>query len=78
MPSAVTGGRRRRSAGSSRSRADRENRRWPPGVVKTRSRPASLQRLTVAGETPRTRLASESEIQSLRDAVRCTKTMQIY
>jgi pimeloyl-ACP methyl ester carboxylesterase len=32
----------------------------------------------VAGETPRTRLASESEIQSLRDSVRWVKDMQIY
>src|SRR5688500_20387824 len=58
-PPPAMDGRRDRSAGSRRSRAARENRRWPPGVVKTRRRPASLQRRTVAGETPRTRLASE-------------------
>src|SRR3954467_1027290 len=57
-------GRRDRSAGSSRSRASRENRRCPPGVVNTRTRPASLQRRIVAGETPSMRLASERPIQS--------------
>src|SRR5438093_1882130 len=64
-------GRRARSAGRRRSRADREKRRWPPGVVKTLSRPASLQRRRVAGETPSTRLASERPTQSgSRDAER--------
>src|SRR4029078_8788568 len=67
------------SAGRSPARADRENRRWPPGVVKTRRRPASLHRRKVAGETPSTRLASESPTQSgLRDAERATKSTQIY
>ena len=46
-PAPPSAGRRDRSAGSSRSRTDRENRRWPPGVVNTCSRPASLQRRTV-------------------------------
>ncbi len=57
-------GRRDRSAGSMRSSEDREKRLWPPGVVNTRSLPASLQRRMVAGDTPRTRLASERLIQS--------------
>lgn len=64
MPPAAIDGRRSRSAGSRRSSAVLENRRWPPGVVKTRRRPASLHRRSVAGETPRTRLAWESGIQS--------------
>src|SRR6266508_1586258 len=78
-PALPIDGRRDRSAGSRRSRADRENRRWPPGVVKTRRRPASLQRRNVAGETPSTRLASERPTQSgSRDEERVTKTTQIY
>lgn len=57
----------------------RENRRWPPGVVKAEMRPASLHRRTVAGETPRRRLASESEIQSERDVPeRAIEPTQIY
>jgi hypothetical protein len=68
-PAPLIDGRRDRSAGSRRARADRENRRWPPGVVKTRRRPASLQRRKVAGETPSTRLASERPTQSGSRAV---------
>ena len=72
-------GRRDRSAGRSRWRLAREKRRWPPGVVKTRSRPASLHRRIVAGETPRMRLASVRPTQSgSRVAGRFTKPMQIY
>src|SRR5712691_12807686 len=78
-PAPPIDGRRDRSAGRSRSRADRENRRWPPGVVNTLRRPASLQRRRVAGETPSTRLASERPTQSGSwDAERVTKPTQIY
>jgi hypothetical protein len=42
----------------------RENLRCPPGVVNTRRRPASLQRRSVAGETPSSPLASDRPTQS--------------
>jgi hypothetical protein len=78
-PDPPTVGRRDLSAGRSRSSAALENRRCPPGVVNTRRRPASLQRLSVAGETPRSRLASERPTQSaLGDVGRATKPTQIY
>ena len=58
---------------------DDDGNRCPPGVVKTRSRPASLQRRSVAGETPRTLLASERLIQSGSTvARRGTESTQIY
>src|SRR5919109_2010386 len=63
-PALTRDGRCERSAGRRRSSASREKRRCPPGVVKTRRRPASLQRRTVAGDTPSRRLASERPTQS--------------
>jgi hypothetical protein len=68
-PALSSDGRLVRADGSIRCSPDRENRRWPPGVMKTRRRPASPQRRTVAGETPRSRLASERLIQSMTRAV---------
>src|ERR1041385_9255552 len=78
-PAEEIAGRRARSAGSRLRRAVREKRRCPPGVVKARSLPASLHRRTVAGDTPRRRLASERLTQSGRGVPRTIrKPAQIY
>lgn len=54
----------------------RENRRCPPGVMNTLSRPASLHRRRVPGETPSSRLASERPSQS--GSLEAWRRLKIY
>ena len=73
----VSGGLRKRLAGTNAWTAASGKRRWPPGVVNEGIWPRSAHRRNVFGVTPSLRLASPSVSQPAASPF-LAKTNQIY